>query len=425
MPSADYRTAAIVGLGYVGLPLALLFARRGFSVTGIDIDPHKVAMLMEDKRSYLSELSDAVIEEAIGSGRFQATTDFGQIRLADAVIICVPTPLTPDHLPDLTLLTQAVANIEPYLRLGHLVVLESSTYPGTTEEVMVPLLAAKGLRVGKEVFIGYSPERVDPGRDVTLESIPKVVSGVTPACLARIEQVYGQVFAKLVPVSNPRTAEMVKLVENTQRLVNISLVNELRDVCRRFQVDIWEVVDAAATKPYGFMPYYPGPGIGGHCIPVDPLYLKWKSNRLGMSTTMIDAADEINRMTPSRIVSLLSSFLGSGALASLRILVLGVTYKKDVNDVRESPALEIIGELRKGGATVGFCDPLVGELQVDGTVMTALPLTEDTLRAQDCVLILVDHSSVDYAFVVSHAPLVIDTRNATKDVSERDRVIVL
>ena len=425
MPSADYRTAAIVGLGYVGLPLAILFARRGFSVTGIDIDPHKVALLMEEKHSYLSELSDAVIEEAIGSGRFQATTDFGQIRLADAVIICVPTPLTPDHLPDLTHLTQAVANIEPYLRLGHLVVLESSTYPGTTEEVMVPLLAAKGLRVGKELFIGYSPERVDPGRDVTLESIPKVVSGVTPACLERIEQVYGRVFAKLVPVSNPRTAEMVKLVENTQRLVNISLVNELRDICRRFQVDIWEVVDAAATKPYGFMPYYPGPGIGGHCIPVDPLYLKWKSNRLGMSTTMIDAADEINRMTPSRTVSLLSSFLGSGAIASLRILVLGVTYKKDVNDVRESPALEIIGELRKGGATVGFCDPLVGELQVDGTVMTALPLTEDTLGAQDCVLILVDHSSVDYAFVVSHAPLVIDTRNATKDVSERDRVVVL
>ena len=425
MPSAEHRTAAIVGLGYVGLPLALLFAQKGFLVTGIEIDARKVTALMEEKHSYLSELSDGAIEEAVASGRFQATTDFGQARKCDTVVICVPTPLTVDHLPDLTYLTQAIAKLEPYLRVGHVVVLESSTYPGTTEEVIVPLLAAKGLRIGQHLFVGYSPERVDPGRGATLESIPKVVSGVTAACLKQIEQVYGAVFAKLVPVSNTRTAEMVKLVENTQRLVNISLVNELRDVCRRFQIDIWEVIDAAATKPYGFAPYYPGPGVGGHCIPIDPLYLKWKANILGVSTTMIDAADDINRSAPAHIVSLVSGLLGNGALAALRILILGVTYKKDVNDVRESAAVEIIRELRTLGAAVSFSDPFVSELRIDGAVMSGLPLSEDTLREQDCVLILVDHTAIDYEFVVQHATLVIDTRNATKGVAARERVIVL
>lgn len=433
-PVADrgYRTVyskesllriGIIGLGYVGLPLALLFVRQNFQVTGIDIDAHKVQELMKGK-SYITDVSDDQLSLALQSGRLHASHQFQSVSTLDVLIICVPTPLTPTFGPDLSYLQSALLELKPFLRAGQLIVLESSTYPGTTEEVVVPLVESSGLLVGQDIFVAYSPERVDPGRPMSLEEIPKIVSGVTELCRDKIVSVYQSVFKYVVPVSNTRTAEMVKILENTQRLINISLVNEMGTICREMQINIWEVIDAAGTKPYGYTVYFPGPGIGGHCIPVDPMYMKWKANQFGLQTNLIDAAHQINQTRPFEVIRLLEQTLHVETLKGKRIFVLGVAYKKDINDTRESPALLIMEKLRNLGVSLAYHDPLVGEVVIGSETLQSMPIAPAVLEESDCVLILTDHSAVDYDEVVGHSRLIVDTRNATRNVQEKPNVVL-
>ena len=422
----DEKIVAVIGLGYVGLALALLFLRKGFRVIGIDTDGARIRHLLENM-SYISDIADDEIAAANSSGRFDAGSDFEKVSTADAIVICVPTPLDGRFEPDLHHLRQAGASIRPFLRKGQLVVLESSTYPGTTEEVLLPLLSFGGLEAGRDLFVGYSPERIDPGsldhRDV--ESIPKIVSGVTDACRQRIIRLYERVFHTVVPVSSVRTAEMVKIVENSQRLVNISFMNELSRICRADGISIWEVIEAAATKPYGFTAYFPGPGVGGHCIPVDPLYLKWKAGRSGLQTRFIDIAHEINQAMPQDVVQLVCDALKTNALAGKKILVVGVAYKKDVNDARESPAKPVIQKLIDLGASVCYHDPYIPTFSLGAHALTSVALAGERIRQCDCVLILADHTRVDYDWIAQEAALIVDTRNATRGISGRTRVVRL
>ena len=405
----------IIGLGYVGLPLALEFARAGFHTTGIDVDAGKVERIGAG-RSYIVDVSDAEIAEAVEAGRLVATTDFAAIRDLDTINICVPTPLRKTKDPDLTHVVSAVNEIRRYLRRGQLVILESTTYPGTTEEVVQPALESSGLRAGRDFCLAFSPERVDPGNPHWgTRNIPKVVGGVTPDCTAAAVALYEQCVDTVVPVSSTRVAEMVKLLENTFRSVNIGLVNEIALMCHALGLNVWEVIEAAKTKPFGFMPFYPGPGIGGHCIPVDPLYLAWKMRLNGYEARFIALADDINRAMPEHVVELVTEGLNGRrrAVNGARILALGVAYKRGVGDIRESPALEIIASLRQKGAEVAYVDPHVPTVTLDGTVLKAAELTEGELSAADCVLILTDHPEFDYRRVVETAALVVDTRNAT------------
>lgn len=422
-PSGDI--VAVIGLGYVGLVLALLFLRKGFRVIGIDIDDVKVRNLRGNK-SYISDISDEELAAVNFSGRFDASSDFGRVSTADAVIICVPTPLDDKFEPDLNYLRKAGESIRPYLKKGQLVILESSTYPGTTEEVLLPLLSSDKLEVGRDLFIGYSPERINPGSpDRDIEFIPKIVSGVTNVCKQRIIQLYERVFRTVVPVSNVRTAEMVKIVENSQRLVNISFMNELSRICRSEMISIWEVIEAASTKPYGFTEYFPGPGVGGHCIPVDPLYLKWKANQCGLQTRFIDIAHEINQAMPQDVVQLVCDALKTNGLEGKQVFVIGVAYKKDVNDVRESPARPIIQKLIDMGASVSYHDPYIPNFSVGAHSLTSVAPDSERIKQCDCVLILVDHIRVDYARIVQEASLIVDTRNATKGIPDRTHVVLL
>lgn len=436
------ETVAVVGLGYVGLVLAFLFLKKGFRVIGIDIDGGRIRKLREN-RSYISDISDGETALANRTGRFEASRDFEGISGADAVVICVPTPIDARFEPDLRYLRLAGESIGPHLREGQLVVLESSTYPGTTEEVLLPLLASDRLEVGRNLFVGYSPERInpgDPGRDI--ERIPKIVSGVTETCRRRVIKMYGRVFETVVPVSSVRTAEMVKIVENSQRLVNISFMNELSRICRAEKISIWEVVEAAATKPYGFSAYLPGPGVGGHCIPVDPLYLKWKAAKSGVPARLIELAHEINQSMPHDVVRLVCGAMGAGPpeghlegppeglpeglLKGKKILVLGIAYKKDVNDIRESPARPILRDLMELGADVRYHDPYIPEYSVGEVSLKSVSLSDGAGVGQyDCVLILTDHRQVDYRKIVEEAPLVVDTRNATKGIAGRSHVVLL
>lgn len=420
------EAVAVIGLGYVGLVLAFLFLKKGFRVIGIDIDGERVRRLRESK-SYISDISDGEVALVNCTGRFEASQDFKQVSRAGAVVICVPTPLDARFEPDLRYLRQAGESIRPHLREGQMVVLESSTYPGTTEEVLLPIFASVGFEAGKDLFVGYSPERINPGgQDRDIERIPKIVSGVTEACRQRVIQMYERVFETVVPVSSVRTAEMVKIIENSQRLVNISFMNELTRICRAEKISIWEVVEAAATKPYGFTAYLPGPGVGGHCIPVDPLYLKWKAEKSGVPARLIELAHEINQSMAHDVVNLVCDALGTDQLGGKKILVLGIAYKKDVNDVRESPARPILQELIGLGAEIGYHDPYIPTFSLGEVSLRSVSLSEGAGVGQyDCVLILTDHRQVDYRKIVEEAALVVDTRNATKGIPGRTRVVLL
>ncbi len=422
---AHSLSVAIIGLGYVGLPLAVAFARKGFPVVGIDVDSKKVESLSRGE----SYIDDVPSEELRLLPDFRATTDFGALSEADAAIICVPTPLNKTRDPDIRFVMAAGQEVAKYVHPGMLVVLESTTYPGTTEEMLLPMVSHDGeLRVGEDFFLAFSPERIDPGNPVYhVENTPKVVGGVTPACLEVASALYGSVVEHVVPVSSPAAAEMTKLLENTFRAVNIALVNEVALMCDKLGLNVWEVIEAAATKPYGFMKFTPGPGIGGHCIPLDPHYLAWKLKTLNYNARFIQLASEINADMPRYVVGKVTDALNDERkpVNGSRILVLGVAYKKDIGDVRESPALDIIRLLQEKGADVVYNDPHVPELELDGEPLWSVDLTEEALRWSDCVVIVTDHSDYDWDWILRHARLVVDTRNATDGSNGLAKVITL
>ncbi len=404
---------AVIGLGYVGLPLAVEFARAGFRTVGIDLDQRKVDALNEGQ-SYIGDVATAELSAAVTAGRLRGTSDFGVLRECDAVSICVPTPLSKTHDPDLSYVVSATEEVAKYVHPGMLIVLESTTYPGTTEEIIVPQITANGGQVGEDVFVAFSPERIDPGRqDYVLKTTPKVVGGVTPACREVAVALYSYVTDRVVPVSSAAAAEMAKLLENTFRAVNIALVNEVMMMCDKLGLDAWEVIDAAATKPYGFMKFTPGPGVGGHCIPLDPQYLSWKMRTLNYNARFIQLAEEVNASMPAYWVNKVVEALNDArkALKGSQVLVLGVTYKPNIDDLRESPALDIIRLLEERGALVAFHDPFVKSLAHEGLKTPCAELTAERLAASDCVLVVTNHASYDWAWVRRHAPLIVDSRH--------------
>jgi UDP-N-acetyl-D-glucosamine dehydrogenase len=427
----ETRTArvAVVGLGYVGLPLAETFAWGGYPVLGFDVDEAKVAKLRLGQ-SYIGHICSERVAELIAGGRFDATSDPGRFVEADAVVICVPTPLGEAREPDLSYIIRTGEMLRPHLRQGQLVILESTTYPGTTEDVLRPILEESGLRAGEDFFLAYSPEREDPGnRDFATRNIPKVIGGMDETSLQLAVALYEPVVDGVVPVSGTRVAEACKILENTYRAVNIALVNELKSVFTAMGIDVCEVIDAAKTKPFGFQAFYPGPGLGGHCIPIDPFYLTWAARKHGLNTRFIELAGEVNTAMPQYVVDRTVEALNDEgrSLRGSRVCVLGVAYKKDVDDPRESPAFEILEKLQARGAVVTYSDPHVPTLprmRQHTMRLDSQPLTADFLARQDCVLLATDHSAFDYDFIVQHSRLVVDTRNATAGVEPGDCRIV-
>jgi UDP-N-acetyl-D-glucosamine dehydrogenase len=419
----------VIGLGYVGLPLAVEKGKVGFPVLGFDINPRRVAQVNAGD-NYIGDVSDEELQDLVGRGIIAATTDFSRLADCDIIIICVPTPLTITRDPDISYIKSSTEQIARYLRPGQLVTLESTTYPGTTQEVILPLLEEKGLKVGKDFFLAFSPERVDPGnKRFTTKNTSKVVGGVTPACLEISYTLYAQTIVNVVPVSSPAAAELTKVFENTYRAVNIAMVNELMLLCDRMGLDIWEVVEAAGTKPFGIQTFYPGPGVGGHCIPIDPFYLTWKARQYDFHTRFIELAGEINVEVSYYVINRVIRALNevNKSLKDAAVFVLGVAYKKDIDDVRESPALKIMELLSKNGAILKYHDPYIPDIEPHGGItfaLTSLDMTDEQLKAADCVLILTDHSVIDYERVVQNAKLVIDTRNATKNVKHNRGKIV-
>jgi UDP-N-acetyl-D-glucosamine dehydrogenase len=410
----------IVGLGYVGLPLAVELARTGFHATGIDLDQRKIQALNEG-RSYIPDVATADVMALTQSGKLDATTDFSIVKELDTINICVPTPLRKTKDPDMSYIVSAVEAIAKHLHKGMLIVLESTTYPGTTDEVVQPLLEATGLKAGVDFFLAFSPERVDPGNPTfQTHNVPKVVGGLTPECSMLAGALYGTAIATIVPVSSTRVAEMVKLLENTFRAVNIGLVNELALMCDRMNIDVWEVVDAAKTKPFGFMAFYPGPGLGGHCIPIDPFYLSWKAKQSGFDPRFIELAGHINGGMPHYVVDKVADALNTRrkSINGSNILVAGVAYKRDIDDMRESPALDVMGLLHAKGANVSYADPYVPEVhgrEWSGRYdIKAVALTRGSIGQYDCVVIVTDHKAFDYDAIVAEADVVVDTRNAIK-----------
>ncbi len=417
------RTAriAIIGLGYVGLPLAVEFARAGFRVTGFEIDPERVAALRSG-RSYIQDVPTRAVRELTRAGWLDATSDFDALHKMDAIDICVPTPLRKTRDPDVSFIVAAVEQIVPRLRRGQLIVLESTTYPGTTDELLRPMLESKGHKAGRDFFLAFSPERVDPGNPkFNTRNIPKVVGGVTPECTRVASTLYSSVLDRVVPVSSTQVAEMVKLLENTFRSVNIGLVNELALMSDKMRIDVWEVIDAAATKPFGFMPFYPGPGLGGHCIPVDPFYLSWKARQSGFEARFIELAGQVNGSMPYHVASRVSEALNARrrSLRGSRILILGVAYKAGIDDMRESPSLDLMEILERGGARVSYSDPYVPILNHGDRHLRSHSLTPATLRAVDCVVIATAHRVFDYRLVARHARAVVDCRNALRGLRRR------
>ena len=411
----------VVGLGYVGLPLAVEFAAAGFHVSGIDLSETKVAAINQGE-SYIGDIPRATLRPLVESGLLKATTDFSVVAQLDTVNICVPTPLRKTKDPDMSYIVSACQEIAKYFHAGMLVILESTTYPGTTDEVVLPMLARGDLEVGEHFFLCFSPERVDPGNpQFQTSNIPKVVGGVTPACTEIGALFYRQALEKVVPVSSTQVAEMVKLLENTFRMINIGLVNEIALMCDRMGINVWEVIEAAATKPFGFMPFYPGPGLGGHCIPIDPFYLSWKTKQAGIEARFIELAGYINGQMPHFVVEKVQNALNDHAkpVKGSHIHLLGVAYKRDIDDVRESPALDILHLLEKRGANLTYSDPFVPELKMDGLDMKSEP---GALSAADCVVIVTDHRSVDYNVVLDQARLIVDTRNACKGIKSEKLV---
>ncbi len=421
------RTAkvGVAGLGYVGLPLAVEFARAGFHVTGIDVSETKVGRLRAGD-SYVADVASEVLAPLVAEGKLRATTDYGVVAELDTINICVPTPLRKTRDPDMSFVVAACDKIAGHLHPGMLVILESTTYPGTTEELLRPMLERSGLQAGRDFFLCFSPERVDPGNKIyQTANIPKVVGGITPACTAMGTRFYSQAIHSVVPVSSTQVAEMVKLLENTFRMINIGLVNELAIMCDHMGIDVWEVIEAAATKPFGFMPFYPGPGLGGHCIPVDPFYLSWKTKQAGLEARFIELAGYINSQMPHFVVTKVQNALNerSKPLRGSHIHILGVAYKRDVDDTRESPALDVIHLLKRHGARVTYSDPHVPELHAEGIELRSEPEQERVGEA-DCVVIITDHSAFDYSAVVEQARLIVDTRNALKG-RKSDKIVRL
>ncbi len=415
---AESREAlfGIIGLGYVGLPLAVELARAGYRVLGFDV-LERVVTGLNAGHSHVKDIPDQALQEIIQAGRFEATSDGNRLREADAISICVPTPLSKFKDPDVSYIVAATGTVKQVLRPGQAIILESTTYPGTTREIMLPALESTGLKVGEDFFLAFSPERVDPGNPVWhTHNTPKVVGGITPDCLRVVCALYQPAIETLVPVSTTEAAELVKLLENTFRSVNIGLANEMAIVCDKLGVDVWEVIDAAATKPFGFMKFTPGPGLGGHCIPIDPHYLAWKMRGLNYKTRFIDLAGEVNTEMPAFWVRRVGEALNSvgKAIRGSKVLVLGVAYKRDIDDLRESPALDIIKLLEQQGAAVSYHDPYVPRFAEDGHTYESTPLKEATLSGSDCVIIVTDHHTVDYDLVRRQARLIVDTRNALR-----------
>ncbi len=413
-------TIAIIGLGYVGLPLAVEFARHGFSVVGIEQNPKRVAMVNRGE-NYISDVFTEDLSKVVAAGRLKATETFEGIKEADAILICVPTPLDKNKQPYTYYIEHVVEQSLPYLKPGQLIVLESTTYPGTTEEIIQTKMESTGLEVGKDIYLAFSPERVDPGNPgYKTANTPKIVGGVTAECTAHAIALYEQVIsARVVAVSSPRAAEMTKLLENVFRIVNISLVNELARLCERMSINIWEVIEAAKTKPFGYMPFYPGPGLGGHCIPLDPFYLSWKAKEYDFTTRFIDLAGQINDSMPSHVVKRVGELLnGVGKpIQGAKILLLGMAYKKDIDDLRQSPALKIARLLSGQGANLAYHDPWIPRVDQPSIALSSVELSDDVISSQDIVVIMTAHSSVDYERVVKQAALVFDTRNATEGLT--------
>ena len=409
----------IIGLGYVGLPLALRYAEAGYTVLGFDVDPVKPEKIAAGL-TYFQHIPDERVREAVEAG-FSATTDFSRANEADALIICVPTPLKEHREPDISFVNDTMDTITPYLHPGQVVSLESTTYPGTTEEELRPRMEQAGFTIGEDAFLVYSPEREDPGNTrFTTRTIPKVVSGSTPACLAVGTALYSGVIDQVVPVNSTQAAEMTKLLENIHRAVNIGLVNEMKIVADRMGIDIYEVIDAAATKPFGFVPYYPGPGLGGHCIPIDPFYLTWKAREYGVNTRFIELAGEVNSSMPRWVVGKITDALNSASKSvnGSRVLMLGIAYKKNIDDVRESPSVEIMQQLRQRGARVEYCDPYFPQfpqMRRYNFDLESRVLTAEMLRDYDCVVIGVDHDCFDYELILKEARLLVDTRGRVKE----------
>jgi UDP-N-acetyl-D-glucosamine dehydrogenase len=418
----DSREARIgvIGLGYVGLPLALGFARVGFPVSGFELDGEKVKTLAEG-RSYIEDVPGSDIAKAVREGRFEASTDFAGLAACDVINVCVPTPLTKTKDPDVSYIVRAVEDIRRHLRPGQLLILGSTTYPGTTHELFVPMLEESGLQLGVDFAVAFAPERIDPANQkFALREVPKVVGGETPVCTELAAKVYQSIFDHVVPVSSSQSAEMVKLLENTFRAINIGLANEVALMCDRLGLDVWEVIDAAATKPYGFMKFEPGPGLGGHCIPVDPSYLSWKMKSLNFSARFIELATEINGHMPEYVAQTVADLLNEDRLAvnGANVLVLGMAYKANVSDLRESPSLDVVRLLSAKGAQVSYHDPHVPEVELAGGTAKSIELSDEALAAADLVVILTNHSAVDYDRVVARAHRIYDTRNATRNVRE-------
>ena len=419
----------VIGLGYAGLPLVVRFGEERFHVLGFDTDPQKVDLLNKGK-SYLKSVSTDRIRDLVGTGIFSATSDFSRLAEVDSILICVPTPLTEKMEPDLVYIENTARQISDNMKKGQLIVLESTTYPGTTEEILLPKFQARGWREGADFFLAYSPEREDPGnREYTTKSIPKVVGGITSNCQKVAKILYGQIIDDVVVVSATRVAEMTKLLENIYRSVNIALVNELKILADRMGIDIWEVIEAASTKPFGYFPFYPGPGMGGHCIPIDPFYLSWKAREFDFTTRFIQLSGEINVSMPYYVVSKAIDALNERGktIKGSRILILGVAYKRDIDDIRESPALTIMKLLEEKGAKIAYNDPHVPKLhpmRKYNFTMSSKPLTEGLLQEMDLVMLITDHRQYDYRWIVNNASLVVDTRNATKGIrSARAKII--
>ncbi|MFQ6102773.1 MAG: nucleotide sugar dehydrogenase [Candidatus Glassbacteria bacterium] len=417
---------SVIGLGYVGLPLALTYIKAGFNVLGLEVDKQKLALLSRGE-SGIVDVENEELAKCLEKDELRITDDFSRLSESDIMAICVPTPLDKTKSPDVSYLLDATKQIKKYLQRGQLVILESTTYPGTTQELICPILEETGLTVGDDFFLAYSPERVDPGnRKFSIANTPKVLGGITDRCLYYAKLFYEQVVDSVIPVSSAKSAEMVKLLENTFRSVNIALVNEVALMCNVLGIDVWEVIDAAATKPFGYMRFYPGPGLGGHCIPIDPHYLSWKLKSLNYYARFIELAGEINSNMPRFVMGKVMKGLNEDgkSVKGSGVLVLGVAYKANINDVRESPALDIIRLLQESGADVLYHDPFVPSLMLDGEEFNSTPLTGELLQKLDCLVITTDHSDLDYGWIASHSKLIVDSRNATKNLGQTKARIV-
>lgn len=422
MGKNNFSKIAVVGLGYVGLSVAVEFAKKGIEVAGIEINPARVKAVNEGK-SYLSDINNEVLIDLVRSGKLKAFQEPEALKNVDAIIVCVPTPLTNNKTPDTSYIISVSKQVVPFLHEGELVVLESTTYPGTTEEIVLPILSQSGLEPGEDFYLAFSPERVDPGNRVyRIENVPKVVGGINKESTDLAAMLYKIIVPKVFKVSSTKVAEMAKLLENIFRLVNVALINELAILSEKMDIDLWEVIDAAKTKPYGFMPFYPGPGIGGHCIPVDPFYLLWKAKEYNFDISFIELAEQINDIMPGYVVQKVSYALNSKkeSINGSKILVIGVAYKENIDDTRESPALKIIPQLMRLGSDVSYFDPYVSEININGKVLKSIPmLSKEILNNADCSLILTAHSSINYDFILQNSDIIVDTRNAIRENDQK------